>query len=122
MSNITSKTNICEFCGSEFIKTCLDEAYLGNHCFDCSFWLKKITMLEEDENRRVIVNGQHYMVGANTSGPLGFGGRKYTILFNDGRTIETRNLWFQGKISEKFRDRLPDNAKFIPSKGENENV
>ena len=72
-------------------------------------------MPEEDEKRRVIVAGQHYMMGANTSGPKGFGGSKYTIHFNDGRTVETCNLWYQGEIPERFKAWLPDNARFIPN-------
>ncbi|MCM2285790.1 MAG: hypothetical protein NDI81_13470 [Desulfobacula sp.] len=75
-------------------------------------------MPEEDEKRRVIVAGQHYMMGANTSGPRGFGGKRFVINFNDGRTVETCNLWFQGEISRQFRARLPDNARFIPIKME----
>jgi hypothetical protein len=112
---MNNSAKICPSCGKPFIRNLIPESYLDQNCFDCSFWLEKITMPEEDENRRVIVAGQHYMVGANTSGPRGFGGSKYTIHFNDGRTVETCNLWYQGEIPEKFRAWLPDNARFIPN-------
>ncbi len=109
---MNNSNKICPSCKKPFIKNHTPESYLNENCFDCSFWLKKITMPEEDENRRVIVTGQHYMMGANTSGPKGFAGRRFAIHFNDGRTVETCNLWFQGEIPEKFRAWLPDNARF----------
>ena len=110
--------NICPSCKKPFIRNHTPESYLDENCFDCSFWLKKITMPEEDEKRRVIIAGQHYMMGANTSGPRGFGGKRFAIHFNDGRTVETFNLWCQGEIPEQFRAGLPDNARFIPIKKE----
>jgi hypothetical protein len=114
MSDIAGKIYICEFCGSEYSRTCEDDAYIGKNCFDCSFWIKKINLPEEDEARRVIVDSQHYRLGVNNSGPFrGFGGRKFTVLFNDGRVVETRCLWHQGEISERFRGMLPDNAVFV---------
>ena len=41
------KTYICQCCGKPFIKTLVPDAYLGNNCFDCSFWLRKIDYSEE---------------------------------------------------------------------------
>ena len=116
---MTNSAKICPSCKKPFIRNHTPESYLGKNCFDCSFWIKKITMPEEDKNRRVIVAGQHYMVGANTSGPMGFGGKRFAIHFNDGRTVETSNLWYQGEIPEQFKAWLPDNARF---KGGPENV
>ncbi len=116
---MNNSAKICPSCKKPFIRNHTPESYLDENCFDCSFWLKKITMPEEDENRRVIVNGQHYRIGNNDSGIYrGFGGRRYTIHFNDGRTVETCNLWCQGEIPEQFRAWLPDNARFIPGKKE----
>jgi hypothetical protein len=43
----------------------------------------------------------------------GFGGRKFIILFEDGRKVITTNLWSQGEIPKSFREDLPNNAKFI---------
>jgi hypothetical protein len=115
MTDTMKKTETCEFCGSGFTRRCEPESYIGNNCFDCSFWLKKINLPEEDEARRVIVDGQHYRLGLNNSGPFrGFGGRKYTILFNDNRVVETSCLWHQGAIPERFRGKLLNNAVFIP--------
>ena len=110
-------TNICEFCGKPYRKRLLPEAYLGNHCHDCSFWLKKQYLSEEDKKRQTIVDGTHYMfMVSNKDEHLvfqGFGGREFHILFQDGRDVRTTNLWVQGKIPQEFRPLLPDNAKFI---------
>ncbi len=74
-------------------------------------------MSEADEAKRVIVDGQHYRLGSIHFGPFrGFGGRKFTIVFHDGRMIETSCLWHQGEIPEMFREWLPNNAIFVPAK------
>ena len=115
---MNNSAKICPSCKKPFIKNNTPESYLDENCFDCSFWLKKITMPEEDEKRRVIIAGQHYMIGTDSSRPKGFAGRRFAIHFNDGRTVETFNLWYQGEIPEQFRAWLPDNARFIPIKKE----
>ena len=115
---MNNSAKICPSCKKPFIRNHTPESYLDKNCFDCSFWLKKITMPEEDE-KRVIIAGQHYMIGLDSSRPKGFGGRRFAIHFNDGRTVETCNLWFLGEIPKQFRAWLPDNARF---KGEPENV
>jgi len=117
MDDTMKKIEICEFCGSDFAKTCEEGSYIGNNCFDCSFWMKKIEMPDEDEDRRVIVDGDHYRIGIDETGPFrGFGGREFTILFQDGRRVKTKNLWCQGEIPERFRKWFPDNAVFVPVK------
>jgi hypothetical protein len=114
MTDTMKKTETCEFCGNEFTRICEPESYVKNTCFTCSFWLRKINLSAEDEARRVIVDGQHYRIGSVHSGPFrGFGGRKYMILFNDNRVVETSCLWHQGQIPEMFREWLPDNAIFL---------
>lgn len=68
-----------------------------------------------DPAREVIVNNVHYMLGT-TGGPnsmRGFGGRRWRIQFHDGRLIETTDLWYQGTIPPKWRERYPDNAIFL---------
>lgn len=114
MTDKINKTEICEFCGKNYSKTCVDNSYIGNNCFECSYWMEKIELPTEDENRRVIVNGQHYRIGIDDPGPFrGFGGREFTVLFDDGRMVKTRNLWDQGEIPERFRRWFPDNAIFL---------
>ncbi len=103
----------CDCCGKKY-ETILDEdAYLWDNCFDCSFWLKKTILPKENEARRVVVKGKHYMIATETGGGFkGFGGRPFRIRFFDGRGIDTNNLWYQGDIPPEFRVLLPDNAKF----------
>ena len=111
-------TNICECCGKSFRKRLLPDAYLGNHCHDCSFWLKKQYLGEEDKERQAIIDGTHYMYMVTNEDEYlvfrGFGGREFHILFDDGREVRTTNLWVQGEIPQEFRPLLPDNAMFIP--------
>lgn len=81
-------------------------------CFSCNFWHRY--WLEKDRPDIVRVKGVHYVIGQED--PLfptfmrGFGGRKFRFKMNDGRIIESTNVWHQGEIPEKWKDRLPDNA------------
>ena len=114
-----AKTHTCQCCGKTYTKNLDPEVYLGANCFDCSFWLEKAQWMKEKEYRQVMVNGHHYMIGiddSNDFAPKGFGGRQFVIQFFDGRLISTNNLWSQGTIPDRFREILPDNAVFLPSK------
>ena len=111
----TTGTSICKLCGSEYSRTCEDDAYIGNNCFDCSFWLKKTEYTGVVASRRAIIDGEHYMVYAETDGLIkGSGGRRVIVQFFDGRIIHSNNLWCQGTIPQRFREMLPDNGKFGP--------
>lgn len=104
----------CTTCGKEFEKTLMDDAYLEDNCFDCSFWLEKAAYEDESKLRQVIIDGAHYMIGQEDSkGFRGLGGEKFFIKFHDGRTQCSTNLWQQGEIPERFRHLLPDNAVFV---------
>lgn len=87
-------------------------------CFDCEFWHKFFRM--KDNPRAVRINGKHYWIGReDDAAPAdwrGMGGGKVIIEFNDGRKVESTNLWFQGEIPERWLGRLPDNAQFIKQK------
>jgi hypothetical protein len=93
-------------------------------CFNCHFWQEKVDWSNDpaERDRCVRVNGNHYHIGeepteeerrASGGVGIGYGGTKIRIRFNDGRVVETRNLWHQGNIPERFKGRLPDNASFI---------
>ncbi|WP_275558596.1 hypothetical protein [Streptomyces sp. 5-6(2022)] len=64
---------------------------------------------------RVVVGGEHYILGEDRPGDAfkGFGGRRFDIEFFDGRKVTTRDLWYQGVIPPKWRERYPDNARFV---------
>lgn len=82
-------------------------------CFTCDFWTGYVSQRDNPAIARV--NGEHYYIQPDTSsGFKGFGGSKFTVSFKDGREVVTHNLWGQGRIPDRFRDRLPDNAEFKP--------
>lgn len=69
----------------------------------------------DDPARRVVIDGQHYLLGEERPGQTGdgFGGARFDIEFRDGRRVTTRNLWHQGAIPPRWRWRYPDNARFV---------
>src|SRR4051812_42246720 len=90
-------------------------AHMGDptHCLECHSWT---TLLEAGDG--VVVDGRHYLVEFKSRvGPGedsgGLGGRRFVILMDDGRRIVTGSLRCQGVIPARFRDRLPDNARFL---------
>jgi hypothetical protein len=103
----------CPSCGKSYTRRYTPESYIGNNCFDCSFWLGKTDYPDYMKNHQVIINGEHFMLGETKGHFRGFGGRRFRIQFFDGRIIETKNLWFQGEIPDQFRSMLPDNAVFL---------
>jgi DNA-directed RNA polymerase subunit RPC12/RpoP len=106
----------CPSCGKSFERRHTPESYIGNNCFDCSFWLEKTDYPDYMKTHQVIIDGQHYLFHETDSFIKGFGGRRFKIQFFDGRIIETNNLWFQGEIPDQFRSIFPDNAVFLPVK------
>lgn len=110
------ETCICQCCGKSYTKNLMSEVYHGSNCFGCSFWLRKTEYPDYVANRRAIINGEHYMVYAETDGLIkGSGGRRVIVKFFDGRIIHSNNIWCQGTIPERFREMLPDNAIFVPT-------
>ena len=112
---------LCKECNSE-IELCYDketktQLIKYQLCFNCNFWREKVDIKDREEVARI--DGAHYIIGKNDHSPnrfRGFGGSKFTISFFDGREIVTSDLWYQGVIPDKFKKRLPDNAKFIRNK------
>jgi len=96
-----------------------------DYLFENEFWEEKVRMKEagdlagDDPVARI--DGNHYIVGKEDPNLLndqkGFGGRRFVIRWKSGphrgKVIETTNLWHQGRIPERFRDKLPDNAEFV---------
>lgn len=97
----------------EEIKNALME---NQWCFNCWFWEEKVGWLGNPDVVRI--DGRHYAIkpdppeGTNRS-LWGAGGRGFIIRFFNSREVKTHNLWYQGKIPEHFKDRLPDNAEFV---------
>jgi len=107
---------LCLECGNivttHYVEPTKTRLIEGNICFHCDHWVE--WEKRKDDPRVARIEGGHYRYSDPTDkGFRGFGGRKFVIQFDDGRLIESSNLWFQGDIPDRFRERLPDNAKFV---------
>lgn len=118
----------CPICGSmddseEYIdsdyRTLMEEKGL---CFHCSFWTnrKALDRVNDQDMIPVIVNGVHWtypVEEVHYTKSLGWSWKPspvyHYILFEDGRTALTNQLWCQGKIPVSFRGDFPNNAIFI---------
>jgi len=104
----------CKECG-EVIELCYrhsEELISQGLCFNCWFWYEKVEKKNDPNIARI--DGTHYSIGKPGKSKFfrGFYGDVFMIEFDDGRKVETDNLWCQGDIPKRFRKRLPDNAKF----------
>ena len=100
---------ICRVCGTSFEN--------GYTSYDCSekCLLKKYWDDVLDENA-IIINGICYHDGGRKPERqakwLGHAGRRFIIKMNDGRIIDTNNLWYNAAVP---KDRYTgDNAIFLP--------
>lgn len=114
----------CKICGAEvdsdrYVEDTRKELEEHQMCFYCNFWRD---MLEKDAKRPphtwCVIDGTHYTIEPDEPGSYfqGFGGREFTIEFNDGTTVTTHNLWCQNEPGEHWKDKFPDNAKFVDNK------
>lgn len=114
----------CKICGAEvdsdrYVEDTRKELEEHQMCFYCNFWRD---MLEKDAKRPphtwCMINGTHYVIEPDEPGSYfqGFGGREFTIEFNDGFVVTTHNLWCQSEPGEHWKDKFPDNAKFVDNK------
>ena len=82
-------------------------------CFECDFW----RCICSTAGQKVIVGNIVYQPAPEQPqgyrGFLGFGGQRFDIEFLDGRRMTSTNLWCNGHIPERFKSRLPDNARFL---------
>lgn len=102
------------------VQCCVDET-----CYTCRYWREKGEWAANGD--RVIdpsgimdgapiarVDGQHFILKPydQTGDPqwLGFRGCEMTFRFSDGREVVSNDVWSQGEIPTRFRERLPDNA------------
>ncbi len=105
----------CEMCGKEFPKRFYIKGPFENVCMDC-FSKKYWQLIIAEKDKHLIINGVCYCIGNTTNGVLeynGYGGQQFTIKKDDGKIIETNNLWYQGEIPEELKEQLPNNAEFM---------
>lgn len=116
-ADVPVKSITCVECGKRdrlnYIEFHRWELYMTRLCSDCFFWIGKVSMA--DWALTVRVNHEHYTVHKHDPSALfqGYGGRPFRVYFNHGLVIESRNVWSQGTIPERFWDRLPDNARLV---------
>ncbi len=111
----------CRFCGKEEDPEhwiCRDSLIREQLCFSCYHWQERYNYDQLQPKKAAVIDGTHYYIGDENSKShfRGFGGAKFQIQFNDGKVVETTNLWCQGKVPPEWRNKFPDNAQFLPKK------
>ena len=82
-------------------------------CFHFYYWDNLAARMAVDKGHNyVIVNQEVYEIGKDYDFLKGFGGRHWTIEFNDGTIIETNSLWDRGKLPDRLLHDFKDNAIF----------
>lgn len=84
-------------------------------CFFCNGWLERLRGPREPN--KFVAAGVWYSIGEKfrASAPShckGYGGQRFRVEMQDGRIIETDNLWHGGEIPSHLRDLFPDSAVF----------
>lgn len=100
----------CVICGKEIEKSMYSNAVLcSSECFSENFWNDTL------DETAIIIDGECYHDGGmkppGYQGFQGFGGRYFKIQMNDGRVIETNNLWCNGDVPPERN--VQNNAIFI---------
>lgn len=131
MSTLIAETP-CPGCGTTGFHTLYmgktgDRMKQTGECFTCAHW--ELAALQKQD---VVIDGFLYSIGREPKNEderwraaqrkdLGMSGRRFDIEFFDGRKVTTHNLWAGGEIPKKFRDRIPNTAKFISGERANAN-
>lgn len=105
----------CRICGKEHENKrwgVPHEDLCSNDCFAQNFWLEIIDEAKKDKYMHPVIDGTCYCVcdEDSKSSFRGFDGALFYITFNDGHMIATTNLWSNGPVDSRFKDRLPNNA------------
>jgi hypothetical protein len=104
----------CRKCGHrerlQFMSDVLREMVQHSMCFECNFWRDAledpdivITQSDKGELEAFSVGDEDY-----GSSFRGYGGRRFTVKFFDGRVITTTNLWPRGKVPVVWVDEARD--------------
>jgi hypothetical protein len=121
-----TQTYICRECGQSgdaygFDPAMREDLIRWQLCFLCGLWAEKHAWAQNGDltprgEPVVRINGNHYIFSGEgeTGNFRGHGGREMTALMHDGRVLTSRNVWHQGDIPERWRERLPDNAVWKP--------
>lgn len=110
--------HICIYCGcltdANHVQPCGQRLIDNQTCFVCDLWDQRAKNLSP---ANLIIENHMYSDGGDRPGgdkrDLGFGGRVFRIQRGD-RVWTTNNLWHRGFIPERFQERMPNNAVFLP--------
>lgn len=117
---------VCITCGqlcSEYADNYfhLDPIAKGN-CFSCYHWMGVFDEARNTGCHVILDDGDHYsinldrpMVETDSHGRanLGHSGHEFTIRFNDGRYVDTNNMWSQGTMRKYWLGLHPPNARLV---------
>ena len=99
----------CIICATEFTYDHTDRNDLlypdNNSCRTCQHWYDLWQL--KDNEQVVRVDNHHYMISdekVSNKRFKGFGGQVFKIQFDDGRVVETDNLWSQGEIPKHWQE------------------
>lgn len=85
-------------------------------CFTCAFWRVAVTKKHD-----TVIAGRIYSPGDVNKKPggqfNGMAGRRFEIEYFDGRRIVTHDLWSGSEIPAKYREQIPDTARFLGGAG-----
>ena len=100
----SSELHKCPVCG-RLAEPMYMTGECSDKCFNTSFWNHTL------DDTAIIIDGKCYHIGPSSLGFKGSGGRKFTIQFNDGKVINTDNLWCNGDVPKEYN--VKDNAVFL---------
>lgn len=109
----------CYICGrpiSGLYYKDFNNLYICNNedCFNTYFWDDLTNRLSTDKfHEYAIINHKVYLIGSESDDPKGFGGKYYSIQFNDGTIRNTTSLWFKGNLPSNLEKDFQDNAIFL---------
>lgn len=99
----------CRECGRPDLAnyTCREKMLREELCFSCNLWTERI-----GEMQVVSRAWETYSIGrgGGSASSKGFGGARWVVTFDDGRVVNTDDLWSGGPVPEHFRDRFQPNA------------
>lgn len=113
----------CRECGevganADYVPERRDEMLARRLCFTCNFWTTYLAQ-KAKSRRHVVISGVAYSFGEEPpaedrgSWGLGFGGRRCVVERFTGERVESHNMWCRGVVPQLFRDRLPDDSRWV---------
>lgn len=114
------EVRICKDCGernySTSFRDCPEKRLIDSEgiCFTCAFWRVRAA-----ERHETVIDGRLYTVGNRPEGGRfnGMAGRRFDIEYFDGRKVTTYDLWSGAEIPERYREAIPNTARFLNGAG-----